>query len=262
MRTPQRLCAAILLLLLKYNEVLAYTLSVPSDTVAVGQTFVLSWTSSSNDLQDVDICLNTNTEFLRIGSIQRSNQLEGMVDVTVNKSITPGTYTLGIRAPGCSFLFAQHFNDFVVTAPAPTSTTSSTSTMPQSTQSHTSSASSPPHPSSRTSSTSAAPATPTSSSTFQENSAAGVHSTSDSGSGSGINTGSTTSVMPTAASVIPTAQSQTNSQTTSVGTPVVTSPDSSTTPSSGALGITESIWGKGMIVQFVGYMFGVLMVFL
>jgi hypothetical protein len=81
---------AILLLLLSYNEVLAFTLSVPSDKVAIGQTFPLSWTSTSNDQQNVDICLSTNTQFLPIGSIQRSGALAGTVDVTVNSNISPG----------------------------------------------------------------------------------------------------------------------------------------------------------------------------
>ncbi|KDR68297.1 hypothetical protein GALMADRAFT_1049899 [Galerina marginata CBS 339.88] len=253
MRAPLRLCVAIALLLLKYpTQVLAYTLSVPSLKVAVGQTFPLSWTSMSDDLENVDVCLNdiNNIQFLRIGSIQRSNALEGKVDVTVNKTIVPGTYTLGIRFPGCAFLFAQDFNDFVVTAPAPPSTTP-----PQTSQSQTSSASSPPpppppppppHTSSSTSHTSATPTT--SSSTSRATSAGSTHTESN----SVIKTGSAVSIR-----TIPIQST----------TPTATSPpDGSTTqiPSSGALGmsITEfSLWGKGM-VEFCGFVFGVLVVFL
>ncbi|KAH9482064.1 hypothetical protein JR316_0004159 [Psilocybe cubensis] len=96
-------------------------MSVPSLTVEIGQEFTVSWTSSNDcsEPQDVDICLNTDTVFIPVGSISRNNTISGTVDITLNSTIPPDTYTLGIRFPGCSFLLAQEFDDFVVVSPTP-----------------------------------------------------------------------------------------------------------------------------------------------
>ncbi|KAF8163844.1 hypothetical protein B0H34DRAFT_795488 [Crassisporium funariophilum] len=120
MLTLQRLCVAFFLLLLNYNAVRAFTISVPSLEVAIGHKFGVSWTSTSNDPQAVDICLNTAdaTQFIPVGSIQRANASSGTVDIVIDDSILPSTYTLGIRFPGCSFLLAAEFDDFVVVQPA------------------------------------------------------------------------------------------------------------------------------------------------
>ncbi|PPQ92877.1 hypothetical protein CVT25_009764 [Psilocybe cyanescens] len=121
MLTPCRLCIAIFLLLLNYKAVLAqFTISVPSLEVAIGQKFPVSWTCDTSEFsepQAVDICLNTDTEFIPIGSIQRNDLLTGTVNITLDDTIFPTTYTLGIRFPGCSFLLAAEFNDFVVVSP-------------------------------------------------------------------------------------------------------------------------------------------------
>ncbi|KAF8077584.1 hypothetical protein FPV67DRAFT_1770 [Lyophyllum atratum] len=99
----QRLWVSICLLLLTCNAVLAFEMSVPSLKVAIGQKFAVSWTSTSTDPQTVDICLNTDTEFIPVGSIQRSDLLQGAVNITLDDTIFPTTYTLGIRFPGCSY---------------------------------------------------------------------------------------------------------------------------------------------------------------
>ncbi|PPQ82179.1 hypothetical protein CVT25_015102, partial [Psilocybe cyanescens] len=102
MFTLQRLCFALFVLLLNYNAVYAqFEISVGSLEVAIGHKFAISWTASSDEPQDVDICLNTDTEFIPVGSIQRNNLLAGSVNITLDDSIVPTTYTLGIRFPGC-----------------------------------------------------------------------------------------------------------------------------------------------------------------
>ncbi|KAF8956590.1 hypothetical protein BDZ97DRAFT_1851052 [Flammula alnicola] len=122
MLTLQRLCVAIFLLLLNFNVVLAaFEMSVPSLQVAIGHKFGVSWTSTSDEPQAVDICLNTDTDFIPVGSIQRSDLLQGTVNITLDDTIVPATYTLGIRFPGCSFLLAAEFFDFVVVSPCGTS---------------------------------------------------------------------------------------------------------------------------------------------
>ncbi|KDR84639.1 hypothetical protein GALMADRAFT_237521 [Galerina marginata CBS 339.88] len=115
----QRLCVATFLLLLNCSAVLAqFTISVPSLEVAIGQKFPVSWTASSDEPQAVDICISTDTEFIHVGSIQRDDLLAGTVNVTLDDTIFPTTYTLGIRFPGCSFLLAAEFDDFVVVSPS------------------------------------------------------------------------------------------------------------------------------------------------
>lgn len=83
----------IFLLLLNFEAVLAqFTISVPSLEVAIGQKFPVSWTCASNDSnepQAVDICLNTDTEFIPIGSIQRNDLLAGTVNITLDDTIFP-----------------------------------------------------------------------------------------------------------------------------------------------------------------------------
>ena len=84
--------AVIFLLLLNYNVVLAsFGISVASLEVAIGHKFAVSWTSSTdlNQPQAVDICLNTDTEFIPIGSIQRNGLLAGAVNVTLDDTISP-----------------------------------------------------------------------------------------------------------------------------------------------------------------------------
>ena len=84
------LSVAIFLLLLNYNAVLAqFTISVPSLEVAIGQTFPVSWTATSDEPQAVDICLNTDTEFIPVGSIQRDDLLAGAVNITLADTISP-----------------------------------------------------------------------------------------------------------------------------------------------------------------------------
>jgi len=84
------LSVAISLLLLNYNAVLAqFTISVPSLEVAIGQTFPVSWTATSDEPQAVDICLNTDTEFIPVGSIQRNDLLAGTVNITLADTISP-----------------------------------------------------------------------------------------------------------------------------------------------------------------------------
>ncbi|KDR65925.1 hypothetical protein GALMADRAFT_259986 [Galerina marginata CBS 339.88] len=243
MRTPQHLCVAILLLLLKYHEVLAFTVSVASNTASIGQTFSLSWTAITNDPQDADVCLSTNTEFLRIGTIHRANTFAGKVDVTVGSNISPGTYLLGIRVTGCAFLIGRDPDpNFVVTAAHVTSTSTTAQT------SRSTSSSTPPHTSSKTSSTST---TPTSSATTSRSNSA---TQSDSTPQTIIKTLSSTSSGST-------SQSQTSSQTSSDDSPTPTSADTSPTPSSGALGKAGAL-GKGMLVPFIGGMFGVVLALL
>ncbi|KIM43236.1 hypothetical protein M413DRAFT_444041 [Hebeloma cylindrosporum] len=119
MLTLQRLCVAIFLLFLNYNAVLAsFGISVESLEVPIGRKFAVLWTSTTDQPQAVDICLNTDTEFIPIGSIQRNDLLAGSVNITLDDSISPSTYTLGIRFPGCSFLLAAEFNNFVVVPPS------------------------------------------------------------------------------------------------------------------------------------------------
>ena len=84
------LSVAIFLLLLNYNAVLAqFTISVPSLEVAIGQTFPVSWTATNDEPQAVDICLNTDTEFIPVGSIQRDDLLAGTVNITLADTISP-----------------------------------------------------------------------------------------------------------------------------------------------------------------------------
>ena len=84
------LSVAIFLLLLNYNAVLAqFTISVPSLEVAIGQTFPVSWTATSDEPQAVDICLNTDSEFIAVGSIQRDDLLAGTVNITLADTISP-----------------------------------------------------------------------------------------------------------------------------------------------------------------------------
>jgi hypothetical protein len=78
------------LLLLNYNAVLAqFTISVPSLKVAIGHKFPVSWTATGDEPQAVDICLNTDTEFIPVGSIQRNDFLAGTVNITLDDAIFP-----------------------------------------------------------------------------------------------------------------------------------------------------------------------------
>lgn len=81
---------ALFVLLLNYNAVYAqFEISVASLEVAIGHKFAVSWTASSDEPQDVDICLDTDTEFIPVGSIQRNNLLAGSVNITLDDSIVP-----------------------------------------------------------------------------------------------------------------------------------------------------------------------------
>ncbi|KAH9482065.1 hypothetical protein JR316_0004160 [Psilocybe cubensis] len=120
MFSSKHLFSALFMLVANLSMVLGqYSISAPTLEVPIGRKFTVSWTSGNgvNDPQNLDICLNTDTEFLHLASIARNNAASGSVDVVVDDSILPGTYTLGLRFPGCSFLMAQQFNDFVVTSP-------------------------------------------------------------------------------------------------------------------------------------------------
>ncbi|KAF8153447.1 hypothetical protein B0H34DRAFT_677573 [Crassisporium funariophilum] len=85
----------------------AFTISVSNLEVAIGHKLGVSWTSASKDPQ----------AFFPVGSIQRENASSGAVDIAVDDSIRPSTYTLGIRFPGCFVLLAAESNNILVLQP-------------------------------------------------------------------------------------------------------------------------------------------------
>jgi len=92
---------------LNFNAVLAqFELSVASLEVAIGQKFTATWTMGDgfSEPDSIDICLNNAdaTQFIPVASITRNGATSGAVNITLDDTIFPTTYLLGIRFPGCS----------------------------------------------------------------------------------------------------------------------------------------------------------------
>jgi len=137
------------------------------------------------------------------------------------------------------------------TPPSPRSTGTTTSSSSSTSQTSRSPSSRSPHPFSQSFATSVSPTPPTESSASEPGPRTGAPTSSGTGPGTAIDTpGSAFS-----------AGATDTGQTTSIVIETVTSPDASPTANSGALGKVEFRGNQGVLTLFVGWVFGISVIF-